>query len=142
MSAMPTGFSCTKGFVTQKMVSYYARRAKGGASLIVVEGAAVEERGKVYLSQLMVSDDTYLSGLNNLAGGYQQKWCVCRIAASAWWEICNGSKIQCPLQMFLLHAHVPGKDIVPTPMTKDDINAQLLCPLQMQRFWQRRQVLI
>ncbi len=34
MSAMPTGFSCTKGYVTRKMVSYYASRAKGGASLI------------------------------------------------------------------------------------------------------------
>ncbi len=53
MSAMPTGFSCTKGYVTQKMVSYYARRARGGASMVVVEGAAVEEIGKVYLSPLM-----------------------------------------------------------------------------------------
>ncbi len=69
LSAMPTGFSCAKGYVTQKMVSYYARRARGGASLIVVEGAAVESSGKVYLSQLMASDDTYLPGLNNLAEG-------------------------------------------------------------------------
>ena len=67
MSAMPTGYSCTKGFVTRKMVSYYASRSKGGASLIVVEGAAVEDTGKVYVSQLMASDDTYLSGLNELA---------------------------------------------------------------------------
>ncbi len=50
MSAMPTGYSCTKGYVTRKMVSYYANRAKGGASLIVVEGAAIEDTGKVYLS--------------------------------------------------------------------------------------------
>ncbi len=41
MSAMPTGFSSTKGYVTGKMVSYYAGRAKGGASLIVVEGAEI-----------------------------------------------------------------------------------------------------
>ena len=72
MSAMPTGFSCTKGYVTRKMVSYYASRAKGSASLIVVEGAAVEDTGKVYLSQLMASDETYLPGLNELAEGIKK----------------------------------------------------------------------
>ncbi|MHC4183830.1 MAG: oxidoreductase, partial [Planctomycetota bacterium] len=34
MSAMPTGFSCTNGLVSKKMVSYYAKRAQGGVSLI------------------------------------------------------------------------------------------------------------
>jgi 2,4-dienoyl-CoA reductase-like NADH-dependent reductase (Old Yellow Enzyme family) len=72
MSAIPTGFSCTKGYVTAKMVSYYARRARGGTSLIVVEGAAVTDTGKVYLSQIMASDDTYLSGLNELAEGIKK----------------------------------------------------------------------
>ncbi len=85
LSAMPTGFSCAKGYVTQKMVSYYARMARGGASLIVVEGAAVEGSGKGYSSQLMASDDTYLSGLNELAECIKKKRRIRSTSTSAWW---------------------------------------------------------
>ncbi|MHC4455285.1 MAG: NADH:flavin oxidoreductase, partial [Planctomycetota bacterium] len=125
MSAMPTGFSCTKGYVTQKMVSYYARRAKGGTSLIVVEGAAVEDRGKVYLSQLMASDDTYLSGLNNLAEDINKNGAFAvlqlqhggRFAMSPNSMSASDVSFTCPCT---------GKDIASTPMTEDDINTTIM----------------
>ena len=109
MSAMPTGFSCTKGYVTGKMVSYYARRAKGGVSLIVVEGAAVEDRGRIYSSQLMASDDTYLSGLNELAEGIKKSGAFAVLQLQHGGSDLLWVQIQCLPQMFLLRVHVPGE---------------------------------
>lgn len=124
MSAMPTGFSCTKGFVTRKMVSYYASRSKGGASLIVVEGAAVEETGKVYFSQLMASDDTYLSGLNELAEGIKKN------GAFAVLQLQHGGRFALgpnPMSASDVSFTCPctRKDIVPVPMTEDEIKATI-----------------
>ena len=122
MSAMPTGFSSVKGFVTKKMVSYYARRAKGGASLIVVEGAAVEGRGKLYLSQLMAGDDAYLSGLNELAEGIRKN------GAFAVLQLQHGGRLAMdsnPISASDVSFTCPctGKKITSSPMTEDEIKA-------------------
>ncbi len=124
MSAMPTGFSNTKGYVTQKMVSYYARRARGGASLIMVEGAAVEEKGKVYLSQLMASDETYLSGLNELAEGIKKN------GAFAALQLQHGGRYAMspnPISASDVSFTCPctRKDIVPLSMTENDIKSTI-----------------
>lgn len=125
MSAMPTGFSCTKGYVTQKMVSYYAGRAKGGSSLIVVEGAAVEDRGKIYLSQLMASDDTYLSGLNYLSES------ITKNGAFAVLQLQHGGRFamgQDSVSASDVSFTCPctRRDIAATPMTEDDINKTIM----------------
>ncbi len=125
MSAMPTGFSCTKGYVTAKMVSYYARRARGGASLIVVEGAAVTDTGKVYLSQLMASDDTYLSGLNELAEGIKKN------GAFAVLQLQHGGRFAMgpnPISASDVSFTCPctRKEIAPAAMTEDDIAATII----------------
>ncbi len=125
MSAMPTGFSCTKGYVTQKMVSYYARRARGGASMIVVEGAAVEDRGKVYLSQLMASDETYLSGLNNLAEGINKNGAFAVLQLQHGGRFAMGPNSMSASDVSFT-CPCTGKDIVPTPMAKDDISTTVM----------------
>ncbi|ODS32105.1 MAG: NADH:flavin oxidoreductase [Candidatus Scalindua rubra] len=124
MSAMPTGFSCTKGYVTRKMVSYYARRAKGGASLIVVEGSGVEEKGKIYSSQLMASDDTYLSGLNELAEGIKKNGAFAVLQLQHGGRFAMGSN---PMSASVVSFTCPctGREIVPVSMTEDDINATI-----------------
>ncbi len=125
MSAMPTGYSCTKGYVTRKMVSYYANRAKGGASLIVVEGAAIEDTGKVYLSQLKASNDTYLSGLNELAEGIKKN------GAFAVLQLQHGGRFAMgpnPMSASDVSFTCPctRSDIVPIPMTEDKIKATII----------------
>jgi len=124
MSAMPTGFSCTKGYVTGKMVSYYARRAKGGASLIVVEGAAVEDRGRIYSSQLMASDDTYLSGLNELAEGIKKSGAYAVLQLQHGGRFAMGSN---PMSASDVSFTCPctRRNIVSAPMTEDDINTTI-----------------
>jgi 2,4-dienoyl-CoA reductase (NADPH2) len=124
MSAMPTGFSCTNGFVSKKMVSYYAKRAKGGVSLIVVEGAAVEDKGKIYLSQLMASSETYLSGLNELAEGITKSGAFAVLQLQHGGRLAMGSN---PMSASDVSFTCPctRRDIVPTSMTGDDINATI-----------------
>ncbi len=76
MSAMPTGFGHTDGNISITMLNYYARRARGGASLIVVEGAAVDENGRSYSAQIMANHDPFVSGLNRLARAIKENGAV------------------------------------------------------------------
>lgn len=124
MSAMPTGYSCTNGFVSKKMVSYYARRAKGGVSLIVVEGAAVEDRGKIYLSQLMACSETYLSGLNELAEGIKRNGALAVLQLQHGGRFAMGSN---PVSASDVSFTCPctRREIVPLSMTENDISATI-----------------
>jgi 2,4-dienoyl-CoA reductase-like NADH-dependent reductase (Old Yellow Enzyme family)/thioredoxin reductase len=124
MSAMPTGFSCTNGFVSKKMVSYYAKRAKGGVSLIVVEGAAVENRGKIYLSQLMASSETYLSGLNELAEGIKKNGALAVLQLQHGGRFSMGSN---PVSASDVSFTCPctRREIASSPMTVNDLNAAI-----------------
>ncbi|MGB2583336.1 MAG: FAD-dependent oxidoreductase [Dehalococcoidia bacterium] len=68
MPAMDTNFGSRDGFVTSRLVDYYAERAKGGVGLIVVEITSVDyPRGKVTLGQISIDDNKYLKGLSELA---------------------------------------------------------------------------
>ncbi len=124
MSAMPTGFSCTNGFVSKKMVSYYAKRAQGGASLIVVEGAAVEDRGKIYLSQLMASNETYLSGLNELAESIKKNGSLAVLQLQHGGRFAMGSDPVSASDVSFT-CLCTRREIAPSPMTEDDINATI-----------------
>ncbi len=68
MPAMDTNFGSGDGFVTSRLVDYYAERARGGVGLIIVEIASVDyPRGKVTLGQISIDDNKYLKGLAELA---------------------------------------------------------------------------
>ena len=124
MSAMPTGFSCTNGFVSKKMVSYYAKRAQGGASLIVVEGAAVDDRGKIYLSQLMASNETYLSGLNELAEGIKKNGSLAVLQLQHGGRFAMGSNPVSASDVSFT-CLCTRREITSSSMTEDDINATI-----------------
>jgi 2,4-dienoyl-CoA reductase-like NADH-dependent reductase (Old Yellow Enzyme family) len=64
------------GTVSEKTIEFYARRAKAGVSLLVVEASAVDSKG-IGLSRMIRADsDNYIKGLSKLAkaikeaGGY------------------------------------------------------------------------
>jgi 2,4-dienoyl-CoA reductase-like NADH-dependent reductase (Old Yellow Enzyme family)/thioredoxin reductase len=68
MPAMDTNLATREGFVTARLIDYYAERAKGGVGLIIVECTSVDyPRGKVTVGQLSIDDDQYLEGLSQLA---------------------------------------------------------------------------
>ncbi|MDI6871862.1 MAG: FAD-dependent oxidoreductase [Bacillota bacterium] len=68
MPPMATNYAGENGEVTDRMVRYYAERAKGGAGLIIIENAQVEyPRGKNVVRQLRIDDDKFIPGLRWLA---------------------------------------------------------------------------
>lgn len=66
--AVCTAYASEDGFVTERIKRYYARRAKGGAGLVIVECGHVEfPEGWVRPGDLSLSDDKYIPGLRELA---------------------------------------------------------------------------
>ncbi len=64
MSAMHLGFT-PQGLVTERLISFYRRRAEGGVGLIIVGGCPVEEHaGK--MGMLRLDDDGCIPGLQKL----------------------------------------------------------------------------
>ncbi|MEE9203137.1 MAG: FAD-dependent oxidoreductase [Dehalococcoidia bacterium] len=66
MPPMVTDYGNTDGTVSQNMIDYYARRARGGVGLIQVEATAVDSAHLLSRYQLRIDGDNYLSGLTAL----------------------------------------------------------------------------
>jgi len=66
MAPMNTGFAGPNGEVTDKMITYYEKRAKHGVGLIVVEATAVVPDVKNMACQPRLSDDAYIPGFSTL----------------------------------------------------------------------------
>lgn len=67
MSPMSTNFATKDGYVTDEMIYYYSRRAKGGVGLIVTEVTMIEPTYKYIAHTLSIQDDSYLEGWQKLA---------------------------------------------------------------------------
>lgn len=72
MPAMGTRYPTYAGKVTDRLVRYYAERAKGGVGLIVVQFATIHIDGRSSLYPLAIWDDSHIPGLRQLAQGIQQ----------------------------------------------------------------------
>ena len=66
MPPMVTRYGDDNGNVTERTLSYYEARARGGASLIIVEATFVHKQGHAFSSQLGICDDSFLPGLSRL----------------------------------------------------------------------------
>ncbi len=67
MPAMGTGYGNPDGTVSDRLVRYLARRAKGGAGLIITEVCAVAPRGKGFLREIGAWSDDFIPGLAGMA---------------------------------------------------------------------------
>ena len=65
MAPCGTHYSTHYGLVSERQLTYYAERAKGGAGLIIIEGASTRKIGKP--SRILVNDDKYIPDLKKLA---------------------------------------------------------------------------
>ena len=66
MAPVKTGFATAGGEVTQRLIDYYARRAKGGVAAIIVEPCYIDPVGKEHPKQLGISEDHHVAGLHDL----------------------------------------------------------------------------
>ncbi|OGM12049.1 hypothetical protein A2Z22_01875 [Candidatus Woesebacteria bacterium RBG_16_34_12] len=105
------------GTVSEKMIEFYARRAKAGVSMLVVEASAVDAKG-VGLSKMIRADsDNYINGLSKLAkaikdaGGY------------AVLQLYHGGRYsQQPIAPSPVETYLaPEKKIIPKEMSIDEI---------------------
>jgi 2,4-dienoyl-CoA reductase (NADPH2) len=65
MPAMHLGYT-PEGEVTDRLVDFYALRARGGVGLIIVGGCSIDEHGGM-ASMICISDDRFIPGLERLA---------------------------------------------------------------------------
>ena len=68
MAPMETLYAETDGHPGQRIIRYYEERAKGGVGLIIVEATSVDViNNKPWDHQLLLTDDTVVSGFQELA---------------------------------------------------------------------------
>lgn len=66
MPAMGTGYAHSDGTVTDRLLAYLARRAAGGAAMIITEVCAVDTRGKGFPNELGVWSDHLVPSLTRI----------------------------------------------------------------------------
>ena len=69
MPAMGNNYGSEDGYVTERLIDYYVKRAKDGPGLIITEMVCTESPlGRRGSHQLRIDDDSYIAGLSQLTG--------------------------------------------------------------------------
>lgn len=66
MSPMGTHLADDNGFVSDRLIGYYEKRASGGTGLIIIEQSSVSTSGVSHDKQLRIYDDKYIFGFKKL----------------------------------------------------------------------------
>ncbi len=66
MPPMATHYATPEGFVTERQISYYLERAKGGVGYITVEHTGILQQGKASPNMLLISTDQHASAIGRL----------------------------------------------------------------------------
>ncbi|MGE5844096.1 MAG: FAD-dependent oxidoreductase [Syntrophaceae bacterium] len=67
MPAMHLGYCNDKGEVTDRLVSFYEERARGGTALIFVGGCPIDEYASSMKEMIGLSDDRFIPGLKRIS---------------------------------------------------------------------------
>jgi NADH:flavin oxidoreductases, Old Yellow Enzyme family len=67
MAPCGTHYSSHYGVVSEQQLAYYGERAKGGAGLIVTEGASTRKPPRGKPGRILVNEDKFIPGLKKLA---------------------------------------------------------------------------
>ena len=67
MAPCGTHYSSHYGVVTEQQLAFYSERAKGGAGLIVVEGASTRKPPRGKPGRILVNEDKFIPGMKKLA---------------------------------------------------------------------------
>jgi 2,4-dienoyl-CoA reductase (NADPH2) len=73
MSPMSVCYGNTDGVITARMIEHYARRASGGAGMVITENLAVSASGRQLPRQSLISADAQLPGLAALAAAIRRE---------------------------------------------------------------------
>lgn len=114
MAPLFLGYANPDGTVSRLLLDHYREMAASGASLIVVENAAVDPRGLGSPFTLRVDDDRYLSGLRELSQSIHQA------GALAILQINHAGRYAYLRERLAPSPHKTG-DVIPREMTVEDI---------------------
>ena len=105
------------GTVSEKMIEFYARRAKAGVSLLVVEGSAIDAKAAPLLRIIRVDDDRFIPGLRRLAGAIKDAggYTVLQIGHGGRYSLTPVAPS--PVETYL----TPETKIIPKEMTGNEI---------------------
>ena len=98
------------GYVTRPEIEHYARRAKGGAGIVITENFAVNWPGRQMPRQTMVDNDSHLPGLSELASEIK------RHGALAMAQIVHAGRYAGPWEVYH-HARRLAPSAVPFELT-------------------------
>lgn len=113
------------GMVTTAMIEHYARRAAGGAGMIITENVAVSAAGRQLPKQALITGEEHLPGLSALAEA------VKREGALAVLQIVHAGRYAGPWERYEHERRLapsavefeltPGRRVTPHEMTLDEI---------------------
>ena len=66
MPPLATNYASPEGFVTERQISYYVERARGGVGYITVEHTGILQQGKASPKMLLISTDEHVSRIGKL----------------------------------------------------------------------------
>jgi 2,4-dienoyl-CoA reductase-like NADH-dependent reductase (Old Yellow Enzyme family)/thioredoxin reductase len=66
MPPMGTNFGSSNGYVTDRMIEYYRKRAEGGFGLEIIEVTAIDRKGRAIAGEVGLWDDDQIPGFTKL----------------------------------------------------------------------------
>jgi 2,4-dienoyl-CoA reductase-like NADH-dependent reductase (Old Yellow Enzyme family)/thioredoxin reductase len=123
MPAMGTGYANEAGTATDRLIDYFAARAKGGAGLLIVEATAVHPLGLIFKGECGIFHDRHIPGFKRLTSKVHEYGS--RIAM----QLAHGGR---QTKSTLIGAQPLGPSAIPAPalcteipraMTVDEIQA-------------------
>ena len=66
MFPMVANFAAPEGYVSERLIDYFAERAKGGVGLITIGGTTIDPAGRIFPTGLSLYHDDYIPGLRRL----------------------------------------------------------------------------
>jgi 2,4-dienoyl-CoA reductase-like NADH-dependent reductase (Old Yellow Enzyme family)/thioredoxin reductase len=126
MPAMGTNFTGTDGMVSDRNLSYYRERARGGVGLIIVEAVYIHQSGKHRANGIGAADDRFIPGLQSLAKTIRDEGAVPAIQLIHTGRLMSSKSSGLPV---LAPSAVPHRMTgeVPREMTIEDINLMVEC---------------
>lgn len=76
MPPMASESGTLDGFVTDKNIEYYIKRAEGGVGTIIVEHAFISTSGRYSERQLSIQSDVYIDGLSKIVEAVKKHDCA------------------------------------------------------------------
>ena len=132
MPSMLTNFATKGGDVTERLIHYYAERAKGGVGMNIVEATYVARSGNSFDLGLGISDDFMIKGLSKLTDAVHRHDGKIAIQLQHGGRFGNPPTSGCPR---LLVSMIPG--LAPTEnarvMDADDIEGMVEAYVQAAR---------